>query len=126
MTKTRVSPTLVAWIAVTVAVGVVAYLIGSQRQSSPIAIVGPGIGLAAQGNGTAYIGAHEPLNKQPVGPAYSLPEYIPWSDSSGEMHEGSHAPCLSPAKAVYLKNIEAVQFTIPHGVTEGTVVWVQC
>jgi len=44
MTKTRASPRLVAWIAVTVAVAVVAYLIGAGHNgSSTVTVVGPGI-----------------------------------------------------------------------------------
>ncbi len=127
MTKTRVSPRLVAWIAVTVAVAVVAYLIGVGRGgSSTVTVIGPGIADASQGGGTAYVGADEPLNKQPYGFAYSIPADVSWSDSSGELHSGNQPPCLPLAKAVHVKNIEAIQFTVPHGLTTGTIVWVQC
>jgi hypothetical protein len=135
------SPRLVAWIAVTVAIAVVAYLIGHHRGSATVTVVGPGIADLAQGGGTAYIGAHEPLNAQPYGFAYSVPPYVEWSDSSGGLHDGSRPPCLPVAQAVHVKNIEAVQFTVPQGSTTGTVLcqftvpqgsttgtvlWVQC
>jgi hypothetical protein len=128
MTKTRVSPTLVAWIALTVAVAVVAYLIGvGHAGSSTVTVIGPGIADASSGGGgTAYVGAGEPLNKQPYGFAYSIPADVSWSDSSGEEHFGSRPPCLPIAKAVHVKNIEAVQFTVPTGGGSGTVLWVQC
>ena len=127
MTKTRVSPRLAAWIAVTVAVGVIAYLIGvSHSGSSTVTVVGPGIADASQSGGTAYVGAGEPLNEQPDGFAYSIPPGVEWSDSSGGLHEGGEPPCLPFAKAVRVKNIEAVQFTVPGGATTGTVLWVQC
>jgi hypothetical protein len=126
MTKGRVSITLLAWLAVVVlAAGVGGYLIG-HHHSATITVTGPGIANASSGTGTAYVGADEALDKAPSGFAYSLPEDVNWSDSSGALHQGGRPSCLPLAKAVRVKDIEAVQFAVPGGATTGTVVWVQC
>jgi hypothetical protein len=127
MTTQKVSTRVLAWVAVTVAVGVVAYLIGiGHGGSSTITVIGPGTADASSGGGgTAYVGAGETLNRT-WGFAYSIPSDVEWSDSSGEVHEGSRPPCLPPAKAVSVKNMEALQFTIPSGLGTGIVLWVQC
>jgi hypothetical protein len=126
MTKQRIPARLVAWAVVVVAVAVVAYLAGHRGTSSTVTVTGPGIGDLGSGSGTAYVGANEPLNKSPYGFAYSMPGDINWSDANGGLHQGGRPSCLPVAKAVRLKNIEAIQFTIPGGVTTGTVIWVQC
>jgi hypothetical protein len=118
--------TLAAWVAVVIAVGVVGYLVGEHRSSSTVTVTGPGIADLARGSGTAYVGANEPLNRQPYGFAYSIPSDLSWSDSSGSLHEGGRPSCLPSAKAVHVKDIEAVQFATPDGATTGTVLWVQC
>jgi hypothetical protein len=126
MTTEKVSIRLLAWLAVVVlAAGVGGYLIG-HHSSARVTVTGPGIADASSGTGTAYVGADEALNTPPSGFAYSLPEDVNWSDSSGGLHQGGRPPCLPLAKAVRVKNIEAVQFAVPGGVTTGTVVWVQC
>ena len=126
--KTRI--TVLAWIAVTIAVGVLAYLIGVNHSgSSTVTVTGPGIAdsFGDGSGGTAYVGADEPLNKQPYGFAYSIAaKDLTWSDSSGTLHFGGPPPCLPFGKAVRVKDMEAVQVTIPQGTTTGTVVWVQC
>ena len=126
MTKQKIQMRVIAWVAVTVVIGVVAYLIGHSGGASTITVTGPGIAEASSGTGTAYVGADEALNKPPSGFAYSLPEDVNWSDSSGGLHQGGRPSCLPLAKAVHVKDIEAVQFAVPGGVTTGTVVWVQC
>jgi hypothetical protein len=119
MTKTRVSPRLMAWIAVTVGVAVVAYLIGHHGSSSTTTLTGPGIAIAEQGGGSAYVRPYESSTREPVGTAYPIPGEVSWSDSSGELHSGGWPPCLPVGKTVRVKSIEVVQRT-------GTVVWVQC
>ena len=108
----------------TVAVAVLAFLLGRQHHSSTVTAIGPGIADATQGGGTAYVGAGEPLNRQPFGFAYALPQDLPWTDASGGEHFSSHPPCLPIARAVRVQKIEAVRFTDPSGT--GTVLWVQC
>jgi hypothetical protein len=124
MTTEKVSIRLLAWLAVVVlAAGVGGYLIGHHGSAT---VTGPGIADESSGTGTAYVGADEALNKVPSGFAYALPEDVTWSDPSGGLHQGGRPSCLPLAKAVRVKDIEAVQFAVPGGVTTGTVVWVQC
>jgi hypothetical protein len=130
MQKTRV--TVVAWIAVTVAVAIVAYLIGHHRGPSATATVsGPGVvGLSSGGGGIAWIGAGlTPKTagglRSASGLAYRVPADVEWSDSSGNTHIGSSPPCLRVGESVRVKQIGAVRFTV-HGTTAGTVLWIQC
>lgn len=126
MTKQRVPVRLLAWIAVTIALGVVAFLVGHRGTSSTVTVTGPGIADLGIGAGTAYVGANESLNRQPYGFAYSIPQGISWTDANGSLHDGGRPTCLPPAQGVRVKDIEAVQFSTPGGVTTGTVLWVQC
>jgi len=128
MVLQRSRTTLAAWITVTVAVAIVAFLIG-HRHGSPVSITGPGVAdsFGDGTGGTAYVGAGEPLNRQPYGFAYSIAaKSLTWSDSSGGLHEGGAPPCLPFGKAVRVKDMEAVKFKTPDGATTGTVVWIQC
>jgi hypothetical protein len=118
---------LAAWFAVIVAVGVVGYLIGHGRRSATVTNTGPGLAISSDGDGTAYfLGAHQPLSEATAGFAYRLPQRVQWTDASGTIHEGSRPSCLPLDRAVRVKDMEAVQFTIPPGVSTGIVVWVRC
>lgn len=59
-------------VALVVAAGVLGYIIGHGNRGS-VFTTGPGIVYAAPTEGTAYLGANEPLNRQPTGFAYSFP-----------------------------------------------------
>jgi hypothetical protein len=126
MAKQKIRIRVIAWVALTAAVGVVAYLVGHSGGSSTITVTGPGIADLGQSGGTAYVGAGERLNRQPYGFAYSIPTDVSWSDASGSLHDGGRPSCMPVGKAEHIKNIEAVQFTIPDGTTTGTVLWIQC
>jgi hypothetical protein len=119
---------------VTLAIGVVAaviaacalgYVVGHSKRGSGFT-VGPGIVYATPSEGTAYLGAHEPLNRQPTGFAYLFPRGLTWIDANGSVHQGSRPPCVPYYHAVHVKSMEAVMYTIAGGGSMGTVVWVQC
>jgi hypothetical protein len=87
--------------------------------------VGPGIVYATPTEGTAYIGANEPLNDQPYGVAYKFPPDMTWIDGAGGVHDGSRPSCVPYNHAVRVRSMEAVMYSTEAGVSQGTVVWVK-
>jgi hypothetical protein len=64
--------------ALVVAVGALGYVIGHGNRGS-VFTVEPGLVYATPTGGTAYLGANQPLNRQPRGFAYSYPgSNVPW------------------------------------------------
>lgn len=112
-------------VALVVAAGVLGYIIGHGNRGS-VFTTGPGIVYAAPTEGTAYLGANEPLNRQPTGFAYSFPPGLTWIDANGSMHQRSRPSCVPYYHAVHVKSMEAVMYPIAGGGSMGTVVWVQC
>ncbi len=88
--------------------------------------VKPGIVYTTPTGGTAYLGAHQPLDRQPRGFAYAFPANAGWIDANGTTQDGSNRPpCVPYYHAVRVKSMEAVIY--PIGDTyEGTVLWVHC
>ncbi|MHB8694305.1 MAG: hypothetical protein ACYDHH_23950 [Solirubrobacteraceae bacterium] len=112
--------------ALVVAVGALGYAIGHGNRGS-VFTVEPGLVYATPTGGTAYLGANQPLNRQPRGFAYSYPgSNVPWVDANGTVNEGSPRPsCVPYYHAVRVKSMEAVKFPIAGGY-QGTVLWVRC
>ena len=71
--------TLTVGVVALVVAGALGYLIGHGNRSS-VFKVGAGLVYATPNEGTAYLGANEPLNRQPTGFAYSFPPDITWTD----------------------------------------------
>jgi len=111
--------------ALVAATGAIGYVIGHGNRGS-VFTVGPGLVYATPTEGTAYVGANEPLNRQPTGFAYSFPPGLPWIDADGSMHDGSRPSCVPYYHAVRVKRMEAVMYPIEGGGSMGTVVWVEC
>jgi hypothetical protein len=112
-------------VALVVAAGTIGYFIGHGNRGS-VFTVGPGIVHAAPTEGTAWLGADEPLNRQATGFAYSFPPGLTWIDANGSMHTGSRPSCVPYYHAVRVKRMEAVMYPIEGGGLMGTVVWVEC
>ena len=119
---------------ITLAVGVVALVVGAgalgyfigHRNRGSVFTVGPGLVYATPSEGTAYLGANEPLNRQPTGFAYWVPPGVTWIDGNNSMHEGGQPSCVPYYHAVHVKSMEAVMYPIEGGGSMGTVVWVRC
>jgi hypothetical protein len=112
-------------VALVVAVGALGYVVGHSNRGS-VFTVEPGLVYATPTEGTAYLGANQPLNRQPTGFAYFLPPDVHWIDANGTVQEGSNRPpCVPYYHAVRVKSMEAVIFPI-GGLYEGTVLWVHC
>jgi hypothetical protein len=113
--------------ALVVAAGALGYVIGHRTPAS-VFTVEPGLVYATPTGGTAYLGANQPLNRQPRGFAYAYPANpVPWVDANGTTHEGSARPsCVPYYHAVRVKSMEAVIFPIAGGGRQGTVLWVHC
>ncbi len=108
-----------------VVAGVLGYVIGHHNRGS-VFTVDSGIVSATPSEGTAYLGANEPFNRQPTGFAYEIPANVAWIDANGAIHEGSQRPpCVPYYHAVRVKSMEAVIFPI-GGAYIGTVLWVRC
>ena len=112
-------------VVLVVAAGVLGDVIGHGRRESAF-ITGPGIIYATPSGGTAYIGAGEPLNRQPRGFAYLYPSgSVSWIDATGTVHQSSRPACVPYDHAVRVSRMEAVRFPIAGG-DMGTVLWVRC
>lgn len=115
-----------AWATVLVLlVGAGGFVAGRNWQTGNV-ISSPGIADASPGGGTAYIGAHQPLNRQPSGSAYLLPSHVTWIDSTGTMHEGSQPSCLPYYHAERVTSIEVTKVPLGGGAYTGTVILVRC
>jgi hypothetical protein len=116
---------VVAAIALVVATGALGYVIGHSNRGS-VFTVDSGIVHAAPSGGTAYLGANEPLNREPTGFAYAFPAAVTWIDADGTIHDGSQRPPCAPYyRVVRVKRMEAVIFPTEGGY-QGTVLWVHC
>lgn len=103
--------------------GLVGWLIGRSNRSSQLK-VDAGLVYATPSGGTAYLGAKQPLNRQPTGFAYYVPPGMAWIDANGAMHQGGQRPpCVPYDQAVRVKKMEAV-FDPVSGT--GSIRWVQC
>jgi hypothetical protein len=111
-------------VLIAVAVGVGGYLLGHKRSDQSL-VTSAGVALASQGGGTAWLGAGQPVDRA-TGFAYSLPQSVEWTDADGSVHEASHPTCLPYDHPVRVKNMKALEFSTPAGLTTGVVVWVQC
>jgi hypothetical protein len=111
-------------VALVVVAGALGYIIGHGNRGS-VVTVGPGI-VYATPSGTAYLGANEPLNRQPTGFAYLFPPSLTWIDANNSIPQGSRPSCAPDYHAVHVKSMEAVRYPIADGGSMATVVWVQC
>jgi hypothetical protein len=112
-------------VSLVAAAGVLGYVIGHGNRGSAFT-VDSGTVYATPSSGTAYLGANEPLNRQPTGFAYECPAKVAWIDANGTIQEGSqHPPCVPYQHAVRVRSMEAVKFPIGDGY-QGTVFWVHC
>jgi hypothetical protein len=115
----------VAAAVVVVGAGAIGYVIGHHDRGS-VFTVGPGIVYATPTEGTAYLGADQPLNREPHGFAYFFPPTVASISPIGAVDAGgSRPPCVPYYHAVRVKRMEVVKYPI-GGAYEGTVVWVQC
>ncbi len=112
-------------VALVVVAGALGYMIGHANRGS-VFTVGPGIVYAGPSEGTAYIGANEPLNRQPTGFAYSFNPGLVWVDANNDVHQGGRPSCVPYYHAVHVRSMEAVRYPIGGGGYMGTVVWVHC
>ncbi len=101
------------------------FIVGRNSQSSNV-ITSPGIADASPGGGTAYIGADQPLNRQPSGFAYTLPSDVTWIDSAGTIHDGSHPSCLPYYHAERVASMDVTMVPLGGGGYTGTVILVRC
>jgi hypothetical protein len=111
-------------IALFLGVGVLGYFLGHRHRA--VFMVGPGIVYATPSEGTAYLGAHQPLNREATGFAYAYPPTEMWIGADGSENQGSRPPCVPYYHPVRVKNMEVVQVPLPGGGYTGTVLWVQC
>ena len=103
--------------------GVVGWVIGRSNRSSRLTVEA-GIVYATPSGGTAYLGAGQPLNRQPTGFAYYFGRGTPWIDVNDATHTGGQRPpCVPYYHAVRVKRMEAV-FDPVSGT--GSIMWVQC
>jgi hypothetical protein len=122
------SPRLrIVWVAgglgLILVAGVVGWVIGRSNRSSRLTVEA-GIVYATPSAGTAYLGASQPLNRQPTGFAYYFGPGTPWVDVNGAIHTGGQRPpCVPYYHAVRVKKMEAV-FDPVSGT--GSILWVQC
>jgi hypothetical protein len=122
--RAYVKITLAAVVAV-IAAGALGYRIGHGNRGAAF-VAGPGIVYAGQNDGTAYIGAGQPLDRQPRGFAYLFSSSVPWIDETGTIHEGGQRPpCVPISHAVHVNEIQVVKYPI-GGANMGTVLWVRC
>jgi hypothetical protein len=116
-----------AFVVLLLAAGAAGWAIGHSGKTSPVFKVEPGLVYATPSEGTAYLGANQPLNRQPRGIAYSFPPGIKWIDANGSINDGGRPACIRYYRAVRVKKMEAVIYPYPDGGGfSGTVVWVQC
>lgn len=109
------------------ATGVAGWAIGHSGRTSSVFRVEPGIVYATPSGGTAYLGASQPLNRQPTGIAYSFPADIKWFDATGTINDGGQPACIRYYRATRVTKMGAVIYPYPGGGGfSGTVVWVQC
>jgi hypothetical protein len=111
-------------VATLFAAGVVGYLIGHGNRGAAF-VVRPGIVYAGSNEGTAYLGADQPLDRQPSGFAYFFPPNLAWIDATGSLHSGGRPTCVPMYHAVHVKQMEAIKYPIGGGYM-GTVLWVRC
>lgn len=117
--------TLTVGVVALVVAGALGYLLGHGNRSS-VFKVGAGLVYATPNEGTAYLGANEPLNRQPTGFAYSFPPDITWTDATGAIHQGGRPSCVPYDHPVHVQSMEAVMYPIETGGSMGTIVWVKC
>lgn len=115
----------VAVVALVLAAGALGYVLGHGNRGSVFRI-GPGIVYATPNEGTAYLGAHQRLNRAPTGFAYTFPPDLTWVDANGAIHDASRPSCVPYYHAVQVKRMEAVMYPLEGGGSMGTVAWVQC
>jgi hypothetical protein len=72
-------------VALVVVACVLGYVIGHHNRGSVFS-VDSGIVSATPNEGTAYLGANEPLNRQSTGFAYEIPANVAWIDANGAIH----------------------------------------
>jgi hypothetical protein len=111
-------------VVLALASGLAGWAIG--HHSSSAFKVEPGIVYAGTSEGTAYLGADQPLNRQPNGIAYNFPPDVAWTDVDGSVHIGGRPACVPYYHAVRVKRMEAVINPIGGGGSMGTVLWIQC
>lgn len=58
---------------------------------------------ATPSEGTAYLGANQPLNRQPSGMAYRFSSDMSWIDGDGAIHDGGRPTCVPYYQAVRVK-----------------------
>lgn len=125
MFRTPNAKIILAALAALIAVGVVGFVIGHSSSGASFT-VGPGIVYAGPNEGTAYVGADQPLNHQPRGFAYFFPPNVAWIDPTGSTHEGGERPtCVPVYHPVRVKQMETIKYPIDGGYM-GTVLWVRC
>ncbi|MEO6859387.1 MAG: hypothetical protein ABI323_12520, partial [Solirubrobacteraceae bacterium] len=120
MARTPSAKVLVVAVTALIAAGAIGYLIGHRNRGAAFT-VGPGLVSAGSNEGTAYLGANQPLDRQPRGFAYFFPPSVAWIDATGSIHDAGQRPtCVPINHPVRVKEMEAVVNPI-HGAYVGTV-----